>query len=148
MQDGVLQTADGLRVPQVRMVVEEILNRWGCPAVIMTDRARYDELIDAHPPCRVKKRITRYFGAAEDIRAFRQLVLDGGLSVDPASRGLLTYSIGAAVVKNDEQGSFWLVRKSHNVGRDDVAVAAVLAAGEFMRRRRRPASKPLRFVME
>ena len=65
------------------------------------------------------------------------MALDGPLSVEPASRGLLTASLAVAAVKSDDQGSTRLVKRDPNnsTGRDDAAAALVLAAGAWSRRR-------------
>ena len=64
------------------------------------------------------------------------MALDGPLNVGPESRLLLQASLAQARVKNDEQGSYRLVKRDpkNNTGRDDVAAALVLAAGAADRR--------------
>ena len=60
------------------------------------------------------------------------------MAADPESQLLLTASLAAAEVKNDDQGNVRLVKQStNNTGRDDVAAAAVLAAGHMSRQPRR-----------
>jgi len=51
------------------------------------------------------------------------------MSVAPESVDLLTASLSAALVKNDDQGNTRLEKRStHNLARDDVAAALVLAS--------------------
>ena len=113
------------------------------PEAVLCDRFRLNELrdvIDGHVA--VVPRITRWSEAAFDIRALRKLAKDGPLTVDPASRPLMMASLSVSMVKNDEQGSFRLLKRdpSHNTGRDDVAAALTLAAGAWARAPKRPKS--------
>ena len=133
---GRLTVADGLRVPTVAGLVERIMG-WR-PIGLVCDRFRLPELLDAAAGrVRVAPRIARWSSAAEDVRALRRLALDGPLSVEPASRGLIATALSVAAVKSDDQGSTRLVKRDPNnsTGRDDVAAAAVLAAGAWSRRR-------------
>ena len=131
---GVLVQAEGLRVPPVSMLVELIGATWGKPASLICDRFRLDELKDARVPCRVVSRVTRWSEAAYDIRALRSKVKDGPFSVSPCSRSLLEASLAVATVKNDDQGSVRLVKRTqNNESRDDVASALCLASGAFAR---------------
>ena len=89
-----------------------------------------DDLQDALPSCPVSPRVTRWSEAAADIRDLRKLVLQEGMSVEPASRDLLTASVAVAIVKTDDQGNVRLVKRSqHNKARDSVAATLVLAPG-------------------
>ena len=142
VQSGRLDIADGLRVPPVGQLVDRIVGEWGRPKVIVCDRFRLADLKDAQPPCPVSDRVTRWSEAASDIRDLRKLVLDEGLSIEAASRDLLTASLAVAVVKNDDQGNVRLIKiGGHNKARDDIAAALVIAAGEFSRRSGRPVRK-------
>ena len=59
------------------------------------------------------------------MKALRRQALDGPLSVDPGSRALLTASLSAAMVANDDAGNVRMVKKStNNTARDDVAYAS------------------------
>ena len=62
--------------------------------------------------------------------------MDGPLNVGLESRALIEASLSQARVKNDDQGSFRMVKRDpkNNTGRDDVAAALVLAAGSMDRR--------------
>ena len=57
------------------------------------------------------------------------------LAVEPESRGLLTASLAAAMVRNDDQGNTRLAKRDpgNNTGRDDCAAGLVLAAGAWAR---------------
>ena len=69
--------------------------------------------------------------ASEDIRALRKMTKDGPLTVEKGSRSILQASLSVAFIKNDDQGSFRLVKKSgNNCARDDAAAALLLAAGD------------------
>lgn len=131
---GNLMLADGLRVPPPAQLIGAVRDRWGTPDVIMCDRFRLDELRDASPGCRIVPRVTRWSESSADIRALRKMAKDGPLSCETASRGLLTASLSAAMVKNDDAGSVRMVKRgTNNEARDDVAAALVLAAGAMDR---------------
>ncbi len=54
--------------------------------------------------------------------------------MDPVSHNLLVVSMSAAMVENDKAGNVRMIKRGHdNKARDDVAAAAVLAAGAFER---------------
>ena len=136
---GRLLVAEGLRVPRPEDLHAAASACWGLPQVILCDRFRLPELRDAVQGVPLSHRVTRWSEASEDIRALRKLAKDGPLSCHTESRMLLTASLAAALVKNDEQGSCRLIKRgSNNEARDDVAAALVLAAGALDRLRRRP----------
>lgn len=131
---GVLTVDGERRVPRVEALVDRLL-AWQ-PSVIVCDRFRYAELLDAvDGRCPVKARQTRWSEASEDIRALRRLAADGPLSVaNSGTRALMEASLSVATVKNDDQGSVRLVKRgNNNQARDDASAAAVLAAGELLR---------------
>lgn len=131
---GALTVAAGLRVQPPAALVRAIREAWGAPEVIFCDRFRLPELLDCVNGTPVVPRIARWSEASEDIRACRKLALDGPLSCAPESRPLLTASLGASMVKTDDQGSVRLQKRgTNNCGRDDVAAALVLAAGALSR---------------
>ena len=131
---GTLHVAEGLRVPPAKMLIELIQRTWGRPASLICDRFRLDELRDAQVPCRVESRVTRWSEASFDIRSLRSHTKDGPFSIDKSSRSLLEASLSVAAVKNDDQGSFRLIKRTaNNESRDDVAAAFCLAAGAFAR---------------
>ena len=137
---GVLAVADGLRVQPVAMLHDMARQAWGPAAVILADRFRLNELRDVVNDAPLQERVTRWSEASEDIRALRKLAKDGPLSCAPEAALLISASLSVAMVKNDDQGSVRLVKRgTHNAGRDDVAAALVLAAGECARRAARPA---------
>ena len=123
-------------MPPPSQLVGAILRSWGRPAVIVCDRFRLPELQDAvGGRIRLVARVSRWSDAAADIRALRALAKDGPLAVAPGSRLLLAASLAAAEVKNDDAGNVRLVKRgTNNTARDDVAAAAILAAGAFTRR--------------
>ena len=132
--EGVLIQAAGLRVPPTKMLMQLIKKTWGRPAGLICDRFRLDELRDAGVPCSVTARVTRWSEASYDIRALRSNTVDGPFSVAECSRSLLAASLSVAMVKNDDAGSFRLMKRGHNnKARDDVAAAFVLAAGAYER---------------
>ena len=134
VESGALRVADGLRVQPPGRLVEAVRAEWGQPEVIVCDRFRLAELQDHVNGTAVVPRVARWSEASEDIRATRKLALDGPLAVEDGSRGLLTASLAAAMVKTDDQGSIRLVKAgTNNTGRDDVAHALVLACGALTR---------------
>ena len=131
---GALRVADGLRVQPPAALYRAIRKSWGAPEVVFCDRFRLAELRDCVNGTPLVPRIARWSEASEDIRAVRKLALDGPLACDPDSRGLLTASLAAAMVKPDDAGNVRLVKKgTNNTGRDDVAAALTLAAGALSR---------------
>ena len=132
---GVLDVADGLRVPEPTHLWEDIKARWGIPAAIVCDRFRLPVLQDAvQGACYIDPRITRWSDAVFDIRALQKGFKDGPFSVEESSRPLLIASLAAAFVKNDDQGNTRLSkRNSDQKARDDVAAALTLAAGGWGR---------------
>ena len=138
VSEGKLRVAEGLRVQPPAMLAEAIVNQWGVPATIICDRFRLAELADAAPRLKITPRRTRWSESAEDIRALRAAAKDGPLAVSECSRDLLAASIAVTTIKNDDQGSFRIIKR--NLGcRDDVAQTLCWAAGEHARRTRKPA---------
>ena len=140
VDQGVLKVSDGRRVqPPADLLA--MVRPWA-PEVITCDRFRFAELLDAAGSWSVPivPRVSRWSEAANDIRGLRRLAKDGPLAVAPEARGLLAASIGAASVRNDDQGSYRLVKRdgANNTGRDDAAAALVLAAGALARSPSRP----------
>ena len=132
---GLLSIAEGLRVQLVGQLWDHVIERWGWPALVVCDRFRLPELEDvigAGAP--IEPRVSRWSEAAFDIRALRKLVKDGPMVVSEDSRLLVAASLMVAHVKNDDQGSFRLVKRDHNnASRDDVAAALALVAGAHER---------------
>ena len=135
-ETGALRVADGLRVPPTSALWGAVVERFGVPALVVCDRFRLSDLIDATGGLvAIEPRVTRWSTAAEDIRALRKLALDGPLACEADSRLLVAASLGCAMVKNDDQGNVRLSKRdpANNTGRDDVAAALVLAAGAHVR---------------
>ena len=81
----------------------------------MLDRFRLAEFEDAvKRGVRLEPRISRWSEAAFDIRALRQMALDGPLAVDADSQALLATSLSQAMVKSDDAGNTRLVKKGTN----------------------------------
>ena len=138
--DGSLRVADGVRVQPVGELVRAVTEEFGAPSRIVCDYFRLPELRDHANGIRIAPRRARWSDASEDIRGARRLALDGPLSCAPSSRALVTASLAAAMVKNDDGGNVKLVKKGTNSeGRDDVAAALVLAGGALQRDLARPA---------
>ena len=141
-EGGALMVADGLRVQPPGQLVAAIRERWGRPALIVCDRFRLNELRDCVGDIQVEPRVVRWSEAAFDIRALRRMAKDGPLSVGKDSRALLTASLAAAMVANDDAGNVRMVkRSSNNLGRDDVAAALALGAGALVRAADRPKTR-------
>lgn len=138
-QGGRLRVAEGLRVQPVGHLHQAVVEEWGQPQLILCDRFRLAELQDCVNGTPLVPRVQRWSEASEDIRALRSIAADGPLSVEEESRLLIAASLSVAMVKNDEQGSVRLVKRStNNCARDDVAAGLVLVAGAFVRSLRRP----------
>ena len=143
MRSGALTLAQGMRVQPPSALWEAICDRWGVPVKIVCDRFRLNDLRDTvGNACKIEPRVTQWSSSSADIRALRKICRDGPLSVDPQSRNLLVVSMSAAYVENDNAGNVRLIKKGHdNKARDDVAAAAVLAAGAFERASSAPVRK-------
>ena len=64
VNDSRLLVAEGLRVQPAGQLVDAVFAAWGRPAIMMSDRARYGELLDAVAGrLQVQDRVTRWFGA-------------------------------------------------------------------------------------
>ena len=134
---GVLSTDGDRRVPRAEALLK-IVMAWN-PAGVICDRFRLNELRDAAAAERLRvqiaPRMSRWSEAAEDIRGLRKYAKDGPLSVAPQSRPLIEASLSVALVRNDDQGSYRLVKRdpANNSARDDVAQALTLVAGAVSR---------------
>ena len=133
---GQLEIAEGLRVQPPAALWDMIRTAWGKPLVVVLDRFRLAEFEDAvKRGARLEPRVSRWSEAAFDIRALRQMALDGPMAVDAGSQALLATSLSQAMVKSDDQGNVRLVKKgNNNTSRDDVAQGLVLAAGALARK--------------
>ena len=139
LDTGRLRLAHGLRVQPPAALFEAITQEWGAAELIVCDRFRLGELRDVVNGTTIIPRVSRWSEAGFDIRAVRQLAVDGPLCIEEQSRPLLAASLSVAMVKNDDQGNTRLTKKSsNNTARDDVAAALVLAAGVYQRARAQP----------
>ena len=138
---GTLRVAEGLRVQPPGELYRAVVEAWGAPRRIICDRFRLPELQDVvNGSVPLLPRRARWSESSDDIRATRKLAGDGPLSCEAGSRALLTASLAAAMVKNDDQGSTRMVKRgSHNQARDDVAAALILACGSLARELAKPA---------
>ena len=103
---GVLGVAEGLRVQPPALLWQMVLEEWGAPVLVVCDRFRLDDLQDAvDGSAPIEARVVRWSEAAADIRALRKMVKDGPLTVEENSRNLLTVSLSAARVQNDDAGN-------------------------------------------
>ena len=131
---GSLRVATGLRVQPPAQLIEAVTEAWGRPQVIVCDRFRLGELLDVVGSIPVVPRVSRWSESSSDIRSLRRMALDGPLACAPSSRSLLTASLSAAMVLNDDAGNVRLRKKGFNSkARDDVAAALVLGAGALSR---------------
>ena len=139
LDTGRLRVATGLRVQPPAALLAAITEEWGSPELIVCDRFRLGELRDCTNGTEVVPRVSRWSEAGFDIRAVRQLAVDGPFCIEEQSRPLLAASLSGAMVRNDDQGNTRLTKKgSNNTARDDVAAALVLAAGVYQRARSQP----------
>ena len=149
-ENGSLRVAEGLRVQPPAALYRAVCEAWGRPERILCDRFRLPELRDAigaRGP-QVIPRVARWSEASEDIRALRKLAADGPLAVAPESRPLLTASLAAAMVANDDAGNVRLRKRgTNNTSRDDVAAALAICAGSLQRNLSRPARRGFRHAL-
>ena len=103
---GQLEIAEGLRVQPPGLLWDLIRESWGKPQLIVLDRFRLAEFQDAiGNKARLEPRVSRWSEASYDIRALRQMALDGPLAVDQDSQALLGTSLSQSMVKSDDQGT-------------------------------------------
>ena len=133
---GQLDVAEGLRVQPPVALWDTIRDTWGKPQLVVLDRFRLAEFEDAvKRGARLEPRVSRWSESSFDIRALRQMALDGPLAVDAGSQALLATSLSQAMVKSDDAGNTRLVKKgNNNTSRDDVAAGLVPAAGALARK--------------
>ena len=134
IESGRLVVAEGWRVVPAVMLADLIRATWGNPIITMVDRFRLYELEDCGKGLNLEPRVTRWSESTSDIWALRKGCKDGPYSIDRSSRLLIAASVAAARVENDTSGNTRLLKRNSNVGRDDVAAAWTLAAGETERR--------------
>ena len=146
--DGVLLVDEGLRVSRPVVLIDHLVGRGIVPQVVYCDRFMLGTLTDVVAGrWQVVPRVTRWSEATEDIAAFRRLAADGPLSIAPEGRALARVGLSEASVQSDDQGSVRLVKRRASRSRDDVAVAAVLAAGALVRAMGRQPARPRRHAL-
>ena len=132
--DGSLLVDEGVRMQRCAQLVEEAFARWGDLGVIVCDRFRMPELVDAvDARCPVMPRAQRWSEASEDITAFRRFIRDGPLSLPRVDEELMFASLAQATVESDGKGLYKVVKDANGSARDDVVCAAVLACGVMSR---------------
>ena len=93
-----------------------IRSTWGKPLVVVLDRFRLAEFEDAvKRGARLEPRVSRWSESSFDIRALRQMALDGPLAVDGDSQALLATSLAQAMVKSDDAGNVRLQKSGFNL---------------------------------
>ena len=131
----------GRRVSDVKVLLEEALDRWGRPVAIVCDRWREAELrqyLEAlhFPMADLILRGQGYKDGGEDVRDFRAACLSG--AVRPSQSLLLRSAFSEAVTVSDPAGNAKLAKNveggRRSRARDDAASASVLAVGEGSRR--------------
>ena len=101
---GQLDVAEGLRVQPPAALWDLIKAAWGRPLMVVLDRFRLAEFEDAvKRGARLEPRVSRWSEASFDIRALRQMALDGPLAVDEGSQALIATSLSQAMVKMASQ---------------------------------------------
>ena len=143
LERGELIQAGG-RVSDIRVLLTEVLERWGRPGVIVCDRWREAELKEcleaiAFPLTALEVRGQGFKDGGEDVRTFRKAVSAG--AVKPERSLLMRAAFGEARVTGDPAGN-WKLAKSTEGGRrraarDDAAAAAILAVSSGERRKAR-----------
>ena len=144
------------RTSSPRMLVEEVLRRWGPPVAITADKHRNGELRDAldasaMPECPLVIRRMGPFDGGEDMADFRHAMLDG--VARPVENGLLTDAMAEARSVTNSGGQVFLAKGTQggrrSRARDDAAAAAILAvaAGYRQWHRSKPTRRPRRTAL-
>ena len=142
VESGALTVAEGLRVPGPDRLYGALTAAWGRPERVICDYFKLAELRDViKGAVPIIDRRSRWSDSTADIGALRTLAADGPLSCVSGSRALLTASLAASRVKNEEGNVRLRKKDTNNTGRDDVAAALVLAAGSLKRDLDRPRRK-------
>ena len=132
------------RVSDVKVLLEEVWDRWGKPAALVCDRWREGELRDAlqtlgMPRTALLVRGQGFKDGGQDVRDFRSAFLGG--RVRPVESLLLASAMGEARTVRDPSGNEKLAKSSQGGrrtrARDDAAAAAILSVAVGERRRRR-----------
>ena len=148
---GELLTTPGRTVPPAD-VLRWALERWGRPVVLVSDRYKQSEIVQAADDASLLPEL-RFRGqgfrdGSEDVRRFRAGVL-GGRVAAPVS-ALLRSQLAEATVVADIAGNEKLARANQGGrrqrARDDAIAAAILAVAEG-ERRGRAKPRPLRWAL-
>ena len=142
---GDLVMQEGSRVVDVGAVMDEAVARWGQPSVIVGDRYRQREL-EGHAirygmtiaNGGLQLRGQGYRDGSEDVREFQRMAMDRRLVVPRSD--LLRRAFAAARVISDMAGNQKIAKEGERgrTGRDDTAVAVVVAAAEVSRQLEEP----------
>ena len=142
----------GQRSVEIGGLLEEALERFGAPSVVIADRWREAELRDALegrvPVCELAIRGQGFRDGGEDLRSFRRAFLsDRAGRPRPVPSLLLRSAMAEARAVSDAAGNAKLAKRTQggrrSTARDDAAAAAILAvavgwrAGAVRRPRRR-----------
>ena len=130
----------GRRVASIPALLDEVLERWGPPVAIVTDRWREAELRErleevGFPHSMLVTRGMGYYHGGMDTRDFRAAML--GDLVRPAASLLLASAMAEARVMMDPAGNVKLSKGSEggrrHRARDDAVAAAILAVAAGFR---------------
>ena len=148
VRSGELLVEGGKRIPSIPNLFDVALERWGEPAVVVTDPWRLAELedkLDGHPiwrSIRLSLRRQGFKDGGQAVRAWKHALMANGVHPVPPAR-MLTRALGEAVTIADPAGNQKLAKNTQGGRRknakDDVAAASLLAveaakAPEFKKR--------------
>ena len=133
MQDRCELMVSGNRISDVRALLREARERFGKPALVVADRWREAELVDALEAekfaCELETRGMGFLDGAADVRSFRAACLTD--KVHPVKSLLLTAAVSEARTVSDPAGNEKLSKGVQGGRRmrakDDAAAAAILA---------------------
>ena len=143
----------GEYVSDVQTLLTRALARWGKPTVIVSDRWREGDLMEAlstigFPFTDLAFRGQGFKDGGEDVRAFRRACVSG--KCRPVISLLLRSAMSEARVQTDPAGNSKLAKSTQGGrrqrARDDAAAAAILAVAEGERRAAMPEPKPSRYL--
>ena len=148
VRSGELLVEGGKRIPSIPNLFDVALERWGEPAVVVTDPWRLAELedkLDGHPiwrSIRLSLRRQGFKDGGQAVRAWKHALMANGVHPVPPAR-MLTRALGEAVTIADPAGNQKLAKNTQGGRRknakDDLAAASLLAveaakAPEFKKR--------------
>ena len=137
----------GLRAVELVPLLEVAVERFGAPDLVVADRWRRAELLDALNACEigveVELRGMGFKDGAEDVRAFRRACVSD--RVTPAQSLLMRSAMSEARTVSDPAGNEKLAKAAEGQRRlrakDDAAAAAILAVSAGERRRQAEADE-------